>query len=114
MLTGDPEALEIHLALIERDVLIDGLAVKIHCHCLTVDGNGRVQPRRLVEFMRNVVADYAIPRSQLTKAKERDAKYNSTEAVAALVEQARRSFTDLAKTSRLASSTACTNGSAPV
>lgn len=48
--------------------------------------------------MRNAVANYAIPRAQLTKAKERDAKYNSTEAVAALVEQARRSFTDLAKT----------------
>ena len=44
------------------------------------------------------MADYAIPRSQLAKAKARDAKYNSTEAVAALVEQARRSFTDLAKT----------------
>lgn len=48
--------------------------------------------------MRNAVADYAIPRAQLAKAKARDAKYNSTEAVAALVEQARRSFTDLAKT----------------
>jgi HamA len=48
--------------------------------------------------MRNAVADYAIPRSQLTKAKARDARYNSSEAVAALVEQARRSFTDLAKT----------------
>jgi Cap4 SAVED domain len=48
--------------------------------------------------MRNTVADYAIPRSQLAKAKARDARYNSTEAVAAVVEQARRSFTDLAKT----------------
>lgn len=44
------------------------------------------------------MADYAIPRNQLAKAKARDAKYNSTEAVTALVEQARRSFTDLAKT----------------
>ena len=86
------------MALIERDVLIDGHAVKVHCHCLTVDANGRMQPRRLAEFMRNAVADYAIPRAQLVKAKERDARYNSTEAVAALVEQARRSFTDLAKT----------------
>lgn len=97
-LTGDPEALDVHLALVERDVLIDGHAVKIHCHSLTVDGNGRVQPGRLAEFMRNAVADYAIPRSQLAKAKARDEKYNSTDAVAALVEQARRSFTDLAKT----------------
>jgi hypothetical protein len=96
-LTGDPEALEVHLALVERDILIDGHAVKIHCHCLRVDANGRVQPRRLAEFMRNAVADYAIPRVQLAKAKARDANYNSTEAVAALIEQARRSFTDLAK-----------------
>lgn len=97
-LTGDPEALQVHLSLIERDVLIDGHSVKVHCHCLTVDGNGRVQPRRLAEFMRNAVADYAISRTQLAKAKARDLKYNSTEAVTALVEQARRSFTDLAKT----------------
>ncbi|MBV5270103.1 MAG: DUF1837 domain-containing protein [Afipia sp.] len=97
-LTGDPEALDIHLSLVERDVVIDGCQVKIHCHCLSVDGNGRVQPHRLAEFMRNAVADYAIPRSQLAKAKARDTKYNSTEAVTALVEQARRSFTDLAKT----------------
>ncbi|MDN4633758.1 DUF1837 domain-containing protein [Sphingomonas sp. PsM26] len=97
-LTGDPEALDIHLSLIERDVLIDGHAVKVHCHCLAVDANGRVQPHRLAEFMRNAVADYAIPRSQLAKAKERDQKYKSTEAVTALVEQAKRSFTDLAKT----------------
>lgn len=97
-LSGDPEALDIHLALVERDVTIDGLSVKIHCHCLTLDGNGRVQPRRLAEFMRNAVANYAIPRSQLIKAKDRDRRYNSTEAVAALLEQARHSFTDLAKT----------------
>ena len=39
--------------------------------------------------MRNAVADYAIPRSKLAAAKARDAKYNSTEAVAELVERAR-------------------------
>ncbi|HZQ42351.1 MAG TPA: DUF1837 domain-containing protein [Acidobacteriaceae bacterium] len=97
-LAGDPEALEVHLTLVERDVLIDGHAVKVHCHCLAVDANGRVQPRRLAEFMRNAVADYAIPRAKLAEAKARDAKYNSTEAIAALVEQAKRSFTDLATT----------------
>ena len=97
-LTGDPEALEVHLELIERDVVIDGLLVKIHCHCLTVDGHGKVEPHRLAAFMRNAVADYAISRSKLAKAKARDTQYNSTEAVAGLLEEARRSFTDLAKT----------------
>ncbi len=84
--------------MVERNVLIEGHAVKIHCHCLTADGNGRVQPHRLTEFMRNSIADYAIPRSKLAKAKARDHKYNSTESVAALIQQARLSFTDLAKT----------------
>ncbi|HYQ23528.1 DUF1837 domain-containing protein [Stenotrophomonas sp.] len=95
-LTGNPEALDVHLALVSRDVAIDGHLVKIHCHCLTLDGNGRVQPRRLAEFMRNAVADYAIPRSQLLDAKARDQKFNSSEAVTELVERAKRSFTDLA------------------
>ena len=97
-LTGNPEALEVHLELVERDVIIDGHQTRIHCHCLTVDGNGRVQPQRLAEFMRNAIADYAIPRSKLAQAKARDAKYNSTEAVAGMLEEARRTFTDLAKT----------------
>ena len=97
-LTGDPEALDVHLTLVERDVSIKGHSTKIHCHCLTVDGNGRVQPHRLAEFMRNAVVDYAIPRSKVADAKARDLKYNSTEATTELVERAKRSFTDLAKT----------------
>ena len=87
-----------HLELVERDLVIDGHLVKIHCHCLTVDGNGKVAPHRLAAFMRNAVADYAIPKSKLNEAKQRDKKYNSTEAVAALVEEARQSFTDIANT----------------
>lgn len=96
-LTGNPETLEVHLTLVERDVVIDGSLIKVHCHCLAVDGNGRIQPRRLAEFMRNAAVDYAIPRSKLADAKARDNKFNSTEAVAELVERAKRSFTDLAK-----------------
>ena len=97
-LTGNPEILDVHLTLVERDVLLDGHLVKVHCHCMTVDGNGRVQPNRLAEFMRNNVVNYAIPRSKLAEAKARDLKYNSSEAVAELVEKAKRSFTDLVKT----------------
>ncbi|WP_114859744.1 HamA C-terminal domain-containing protein [Azospirillum brasilense] len=96
--TGNPEVLGVHLALVERDVLITGHSVKIHCHCLAVDGNGRIQLRRLAEFMRNLAADYALPRSKVAEAKARDTKFNSTEAIAELVERAKRSFTDLAKT----------------
>ena len=75
-----------------------GQSVRVHCHCLAIDGNGRIQLRRLAEFMRNAAAIYALPRSKIAEAKARDAKFNSTEAVAELVERAKRSFTDLATT----------------
>lgn len=97
-LTGDPEALDVHLTLIERDIKVAGQSVKIHCHCLAVDGNGKIQLHRLAQFMRNAATDYAIPRSKVAAAKARDTKFNSTEAVAELVERAKRSFTDLANT----------------
>lgn len=98
ILSGDPDELDVHLQLIERDVAVDGCRVKLHCHCLTVDGNGRIKPRRLAEFLRHSIADYAIPKSKMKAAKERDAKFNSTNAVAALLYEARSVFTDLATT----------------
>ncbi len=97
-LSGDPEALDVHLQLIERDVQIAGHSVRVHCHCLTLDGNGRVQPKQLAEFLRRIAADYAIPKSKMAAAKARDAKFNTTETVSGLIDQARNSFTDLAKT----------------
>ena len=97
-LTGDPDALDVHLTLIERDIVVAGQSVRIHCHCLAIDGNGRIKLRRLAEFMRHAAADYAISRSKLAQAKARDVKFNSTEAVSALVEEAKRTFTDLATT----------------
>lgn len=48
--------------------------------------------------MRNAATSYALPKAKIAEAKARDAKFNSTEAVAELVERAKRSFTDLAKT----------------
>lgn len=98
ILSGDPDELDVHLQLIERDVAVDGCRVKLHCHCLTVDGNGRIKPRRLAEFLRHSIVDYAIPKSKMKAAKERDAKFNSTNAVAALLYEARSVFTDLATT----------------
>ncbi|HEY0013051.1 MAG TPA: DUF1837 domain-containing protein [Allosphingosinicella sp.] len=97
ILAGDPDELQVHLELIERDVAVDGHLVRVHCHCLTVDGNGRVKPHRLAEFMRNAVADYAVPKSQLADARARDHQFRSTSATAELHQQAIRAFTDLEK-----------------
>ena len=48
--------------------------------------------------MRDAVADYAIPRSKLQQARERDFKYRSSSAVAEIHRQACTVFTDLEKT----------------
>ena len=98
IVSGDSEELNVYLQLVERDVQLEDCYVRLHCHCLTVDGNGRVKPERLAEFMRNAIADYAIPKSRLKAARERDAKYNSASAVAALNYEAVSTFTDLKTT----------------
>lgn len=96
--SGDPEELEVHLQLVRRDVPLKDCVARLHCHCLTVDGNGRVKPERLAEFMRNSIIDYAVPKSRLDAARARDAKFKSGSAVAALHHEAIGTFTDLANT----------------
>lgn len=96
IVSGDPEELGVHLQLVQRDVLVKDCVARLHCHCLTVDGNGRVKPERLAEFMRNSIIDYAVPKSRLDDARARDARFKSGSAVAALHHEAIGTFTDLA------------------
>ncbi|MBX7259879.1 MAG: DUF1837 domain-containing protein [Candidatus Hydrogenedentes bacterium] len=98
MVSGDPEELDVHLQLVQRDVSLKDCVARLHCHCLTVDGNGRIKPERLAEFMRNSIIDYAVPKSRLDAARARDAKFKSGSAVAALHHEAIGTFTDLANT----------------
>jgi hypothetical protein len=95
ILAGDPDELGVHLNLVERDIVIAGMRGQMHCHCLTVDGNGRIRLMRLAEFMRNAVADYAIPRSKMNAARARDLQYRTSAAVTSLHREACATFTDL-------------------
>ena len=98
ILAGNPNELDVYLELVERDIEINGKRTKVHCHCLVRDGNNRINANRLAEFMRNSVADYAIPRSKLEAARKRDQKYKSSAAVSELHHQACSTFTDLKNT----------------
>ena len=98
ILAGDPEELDVHLELVVRDLGIDRTRINVHCHCLVRDDNNRVNVGRLAEFMRNSIADYAIPRSRLDAARARDLKFKSSAAVSALHNQACSTFTDLKNT----------------
>ena len=98
MLSGDPEELGIHLSVVKKDVAVADSKTTLHVHCLTVDTMGRVKLARLAEYMRDTLADYAIPRSKLQAAKDRDKKFKQTSAVTKLHHEAINLFTDLAKT----------------
>ena len=98
ILAGDPEELDVYLDLVVKDLMIDGRKIRVHGHCLVMDGNGNVNVKRLAEFMRNSIADYAIPRSKLDTARKRDFRHNSSSAVSALHRQACTTFTDLKNT----------------
>jgi hypothetical protein len=98
ILTGDPEELDVHLQLVQRDVALPNCKVTLHCHCLTVDASGRVRIARLAEFMRAMLADYAIPKNKLAAARARDIKFHSSGAVSRLHHEAINLFTDLANT----------------
>jgi hypothetical protein len=95
ILVGDPEELDVHLSLVARDISLQGTKATAYCHCLTVDGNGKVRVARLAEFMRNTLTSYAIPRSRIEEAKNRDTKFNDTTAVNRLHYEAKNAFTDL-------------------
>lgn len=93
---NDPDALAVHLTAVEHQVEVEDCGVSLHCHCMAVDANGRVKPKRLAEFMRGAILDYAIPRSRAQEARERDIRHRSSRAVTELYEEARGLFTDLA------------------
>lgn len=98
LVAGDPEELKVHFELIERDIRVEGIDLNLHCHCMRVGADGRISPDDLAQFMRFSAADYAIPRSRITEAQERDRKFRTNSAMAALQAEAEANFTGLAKT----------------
>jgi hypothetical protein len=82
---------------VERHVIVDGTSIIAHCHCLTLDGNGRPRIEGLVECIAEHVLDYAIPRSEYRAAEDEKLRTGSTQKIVRLHTKARNLFTDLAK-----------------
>jgi len=92
---GAPTDLSALLHDVERHVVVDGTNVTAHCHCLTLDGNGRPRIEDLVEAIAEHVLDYAIPRSEYRAARDEAARTGSSQKVVRLHTKARKLFTDL-------------------
>lgn len=94
---GTPTDLCALLHDVERHVVVDGTKVTAHCHCVTLDGNGRPRIADLVEAVAEHVLDYAIPRSEYRAATEDAVRTGSSQKVVRLHTRARKLFTDLIK-----------------
>jgi len=80
---------------VERHIVIDGTNITTHCHCLTLDGNGRPRIADLVRVVAEHVLDYAIPRSEIQDAWSEIQKTGSSQKLVRLTTKARGLFTDL-------------------
>lgn len=92
---GAPTDLASLLHDVERYGVVDGTNITAHCHCLTLDGNGRPRVKDLVETVAEHVLDYAIPRSEYRAAREEADRTGSSQKVVRLHTKARALFTDL-------------------
>lgn len=80
---------------VERHVVVEGTNITAHCHCLTLDGNGRPRIENLVEAVAEHVLDYAIPRSEYRAACDEAARTGSSQKLVRLHTKAQKLFTDL-------------------
>jgi hypothetical protein len=92
---GTPMDLGALLNDVERHAVIDGTSITAHCHCLTLDGNGRPRIEDLVEAVAEHVLDYAIPRSEYRTAHDEALRTGSSQKLVRLHIKARSLFTDL-------------------
>jgi len=92
---GTPTDLAALLHDVERHVVVDGTNITAHCHCLTLDGNGRPRIEDLVATVAEHVLDYAIPRSEYRAAREEADRTGSSQKLVRLNTKAQKLFTDL-------------------
>lgn len=94
---GTPQALANLLHDVEVHTTIDGTRVVCHFHSVKLDAHGRPRVRDLVRVICDHVVDFAIPRRRIAEAEAELQATRSTAKFAKLTVEARRLFTDLAK-----------------
>lgn len=92
---GDRTDLAALLHDVEVHSVIDGTKITCHCHTLKVDRTGRARVKELTAAICESALDFAIPRSEIERARERDAATGTTRQTIRLYDRARSLFTDL-------------------
>lgn len=98
LLRGDGNELSAYLTRIDAEVEVADTQARIHCYVLAHDGNDRPRAKDLAKAISTRVIEYAIPRSEILKAKDYFEKYNSPSKFTELQIKAKNLFTGLEKT----------------
>lgn len=93
---GDRTDLVALLHEVEVAVVLGGTKLTCHCYALKVDGNGRARVSELADAICESMTDYAIPRSRIEEARQRDAATGVTRNTTRLQNEARGLFTGIA------------------
>jgi hypothetical protein len=97
LVRGDKSDLSSYLHEVEASVRHAGTAATLHCYSLALDGASMPRVDDLVKAICWRVVDYAIPRSEIARAKAYDQKFNTQRATTELVAKARSLFAPVKK-----------------
>jgi len=95
---GQKEDLAALLTDVEVHSELTGTRVIFHFHCLRLDAQGEPRIRDLVRVICESVMDFAIPRKELTAAKEQVDRGGSSAGYVRLMKEATALFTDITQT----------------
>lgn len=98
LLRGNPDELYSYLRLITKEIEIGETKSKVYYHMLKFNGNKEPRVKDLTVYLSSLAIDYAIPRSQILNAQERDKKENTTRHIRELSKKTTKLFTSLKKT----------------
>lgn len=98
LIRGNPDTIQAFLREVCKSEPVENTRADMHIYMLRLDGNNRPRTNDFADFLVNRIVDYCIPPSEIRKAKEKDAKYNTLQYSAQLFRKAERLFTDLNNT----------------
>lgn len=98
LLRDDDGELDTFVEQIDASAVIEGTKTHISCNLIQLDGFGQPRVGDFAQWLSLGVLDYAIPRSQIKAAQERDQKFNTTRNINELQVKARALFNKLDKT----------------
>ena len=92
---GESTALEPHLAIINKNVLVDKTTASLHAYSFQVDANGNIRWKALVDFLVTCRVDYAIPKRKIAEAHTKDLESGNNTEMTRLADEARGLFADV-------------------